>query len=112
MEESTRNQSAVPTRCGSREIDPLHEHLRGWVRSAVEALLAAELEAVVQAARYARPADGARAGYRHAGRERVIATSLGPTSVRVPRARLFDAAGAPSVEWQSTMWGGINGGRG
>jgi putative transposase len=58
---------------------------------------------VLQATRYARAEEGARRGYRHASRERVLATSAGPTPVTVPRARLFDAAGAPTQEWQSTV---------
>lgn len=103
MEERTRNTTTAQSRGMESVADPVQQHLRQWVRQAVEALLEAELEGVVQAARYAREPDGARAGYRHASRERVMTTSVGPTAVTVPRARLFDATGEPRVEWQSTV---------
>jgi putative transposase len=102
MEERSRN-TAMAAPVLPDVIDPLQERLRGWVRATIEALLHEELDAVLQAARYARAEEGARRGYRHASRERVLATSAGPTPVTVPRARLFDAAGAPTQEWQSTV---------
>jgi len=103
MKECTRNTSEVQPVDASGARDLLHEQLRGWVRAAIEALLREELAAVLQATRYAREADGARQGYRHASRDRQMSTSVGPTAVTVPRARLFDPAGAPTVEWQSTL---------
>ena len=71
--------------------------------SAIETLLREELDAVLQATRYARDADGTRHRYRHASRDRHLSTSVGPTPVTVPRARLFDDGGAPTIEWQSTV---------
>ena len=71
--------------------------------SAIETLLREELDAVLQATRYARDADGTRHRYRHASRDRHLSTSVGPTPVTVPRARLFDDGGAPTIEWQSTL---------
>lgn len=103
MEERTRNTSSVQVALADQVVDPLQARLRGWVRTALETLLQEELEAVLHAARYARGAEGDRRGYRHATRERVLATSVGPTAVTVPRARLFNAAGTPAVEWQSTV---------
>jgi putative transposase len=99
MEEGTRNTAGGNSPIG----DPLHERLRGWIRGAIETLLQEELEGVLQVARYARDADDQRQGYRHASRARVVATSVGPTPVTVPRARLFNAAGTPAVEWQSML---------
>lgn len=103
MEESTRNTPVVQSAVASPLTDPLQARLRDWVRTAIETLLQEELASVLQAARYAREHEGARRGYRHATRERVLATSVGPTAVTVPRARLFDAAGTPTVEWQSAV---------
>ena len=42
----------------------------------------------------------ARTGYRHPARERQLSTSLGKTTIMLPRARLKDADGAES-EWHS-----------
>ena len=103
MEESTRNRSVVQPAVATPLSDPLQARLREWVRTAIETLLQEELASVLHAARYARQEEGTRRGYRHAARERVLATSVGPTAVTVPRARLFDAAGTPTVEWQSTV---------
>ena len=83
--------------------DALHEHLRPLVRELMEQLVRAELEAVLQAARYARGPDGTRRGYRHAARERTLTTSCGASPITVPRARLFDAEGAATQEWQSQL---------
>lgn len=103
MEESTRNTAVVQPAAATPLIDPLQVRLRDWVRTAIETLLQEELDAVLHAARYAREEAGARRGYRHATRDRMLATSVGPTPVTVPRARLFDAAGTPTVEWQSRV---------
>jgi putative transposase len=43
-----------------------------------------------------------RRGYRHGGRERTLTTSLGPTTLQVPRARLQRAAGE-TAEWRSRV---------
>jgi putative transposase len=83
--------------------DALHEHLRPLIRELVEQLVRAELEAVLQAGPYARCPDGMRRGYRHAARERMLTTSCGASAITVPRARLFDAAGAATQEWQSQL---------
>ncbi len=83
--------------------DALHEHLRPLIRELVEHLVRAELEAVLQAGRYARCPDGTRRGYRHAARERMLTTSCGASAITVPRARLFDAEGAATQEWQSQL---------
>jgi transposase-like protein len=103
MEERSRNTTAVQDAGADAGMDPLQARLRVWVRTAIETLLQEELESVLHAARYAREGDGKRQGYRHATRERVLTTSVGPTLVTVPRARLFNAAGAPAVEWHSSV---------
>lgn len=103
MTKRTRNATKAQRLSGPEVADSLQERLRGWVRGAIEALLTEELEAVLQATRYARVAGGTRRGYRHATRERQLGTSVGPTPITMPRARLFDAAGDPAVEWQSAI---------
>jgi transposase-like protein len=103
MDERTRSTSEAQPIGVTDVRDPLQEQLRGWVRAAIETLLREELDAVLQATRYARKAEGTRQRYRHASRDRAVATSVGSTPVTVPRARLFDEGGTPSVEWQSTV---------
>jgi transposase-like protein len=78
--------------------DALHEHLRPLIRELVEQLVRAELEAVLQAGPYARCANGQRRGYRQGARERTLTTSCPPSVISVPRARLFDEAGAATQE--------------
>jgi hypothetical protein len=51
------------------------------------------------AARSARVGD-VRAGYRHGTRARTLTTSLGPTTITMPRARRATAAGG-TTEWAS-----------
>jgi putative transposase len=53
--------------------------------------------------RYARRGGGARRGYRHATRARVLSTSVGATTIAVPRARLFDAPTGTTQEWHSAL---------
>lgn len=83
--------------------DPLHDQIRQGVRQLIEQLVEAELDAALGGQRYARCAAGSRRGYRHAARERTVTTSSGATAVTVPRARLFDAAGAATQEWHSQL---------
>jgi transposase-like protein len=52
-----------------------------------------ELEAALGAASSARVGEERR-GYRHGTRSRTLATSLGPTSITMPRARLDLGDGA------------------
>ncbi len=62
MDEGTRNTAEVQP-IGVRDLrDPLQAQLRGWIRSAIETLLREELDAVLQATRYAREADGTGKG--------------------------------------------------
>jgi putative transposase len=78
----------------------LQVQLRQWMRDALQRLMDAELEAVLGVGRYGR---GRRAGYRHARRPRTITTTVGPTTVQVPRARLFDATGRATTEWATAV---------
>jgi putative transposase len=83
--------------------DVLHEHLRPLIRALVEQLVRAELEDALHAGPYVRCRDGQRRGYRHAARQRMLATSCGTSVITVPRARLFTEEGAATREWQSQL---------
>jgi putative transposase len=67
----------------------------------IEAIVEEELEAALGAAR-SQWVRAARAGYRHGTRERQLTTSLGKTTISLPRARLKDADGKES-EWHSRV---------
>jgi transposase-like protein len=78
--------------------EALEEAIRIRIRETIEAVLEEELEAALGAGLSARVGEQ-RAGYRHGRRERVLTTSVGPTPIAVPRARLRTAAG--TTEWRS-----------
>jgi putative transposase len=81
--------------------DTLEVVMRERVRATLEAIVEEELEAALGAKRGARVGEQRR-GYRHGGRERTLTTSLGPTTLQVPRARLQRAAGE-TEEWRSRV---------
>ena len=91
-------------KCGPTEAkvrwnpETLEAAIRERVRATIEAVLEQELEAALGAEPSARVGDQRR-GYRHGSRHRVLTTSVGPTAVAVPRARLGTEAG--STEWRS-----------
>jgi transposase-like protein len=78
--------------------DTIERVMRERVRATLEQIVAEELEAALGAAPSAR--GGERCGYRHGTRSRTLTTSLGPTTIAMPRARLRAADGAVT-EWQS-----------
>jgi putative transposase len=82
-------------------LDTIEELMRQRVRATIEAIVQEELEVALGAKRGARVGEQRR-GYRHGGRERTLTTSLGPTSLRVPRARLQRAEGG-TEEWNSRV---------
>src|ERR1700732_1137581 len=75
--------------------------MRERIRATIETLIDEELEAALGAARSQR-VGAVRVGYRHGKRERTLTTSLGPTTLALPRARIESADGARS-EWHSRM---------
>ena len=75
--------------------------MRERIRAMIEAIADEELEAALGAARSQR-VGAVRAGYRHGKRERRLSTSLGATTIAMPRARIEDAQGH-SREWQGRM---------
>jgi putative transposase len=79
--------------------DTIEQVMRERVRATIEAIVEEELEATLGAKRGAR-VGAQRQGYRHGGRERTLTTSLGPTRLRVPRARVQSEEGG-TEEWRS-----------
>lgn len=77
--------------------DTIETVIRQRVRAIIEAVVEEELEAVLGAKNYER--NEQRRGYRHGMRERTVTTSLGPTALMVPRARLETSSG----DWEE--WG-------
>lgn len=72
--------------------------IRTRARTWIETIIEDELESVLAAKPSARV--DARRGYRHGTRERTLTTSLGPTTIAMPRARLQRPDGS-TTEWQS-----------
>jgi putative transposase len=114
MEQNSRDMPAEPPLfAGEAWFDPIEAGIRERIRGFIEGLLEEELSDVLGRARYQRPGSPGStreavrpeprrgtAGYRHGRRERQLLGSFGPVTIRVPRARLVDAAGA-SQEWHS-----------
>jgi transposase-like protein len=83
--------------------DTIEAVMRERVRGVLEAIIEEELEAALGAPRSARVGE-TRQGYRHGTRTRTLTTSLGPTSIAMPRARL-QAADGTTTEWRSATVG-------
>ena len=87
-------------------FDPLETGVRTRIRSFIEELLEAELDAALGRDRYERPrvagGDSSRSavGTRHGHRERGLMGTFGATTVRVPRARLATPEGK-TAEWRN-----------
>jgi transposase-like protein len=79
--------------------DTIEARMRTRIRETIERVVDEELEAALSAAPSVRVGE-ARLGYRHGTRERTLTTSVGPTSIAMPRARIRQADGA-TTEWRS-----------
>ena len=84
-----------------REVgaDTIECVMRERVRDTIERIVKEELDAALGAARSVRVGE-ARAGYRHGTRARTLTTSLGATTITMPRARLATPDGG-TTEWAS-----------
>jgi len=80
--------------------DSIEVRMRERVRETIETIVEEELEAALGASPSSR-VEG-RLGYRHGVRDRTLTTSLGPTTIGMPRGRLVDEEGG-SREWQSQV---------
>jgi transposase-like protein len=79
--------------------DSIEMAMRLRIRDTIEELVRQELETALGAVKSARVGE-TRQGYRHGTRERTLTTSLGPTTIAMPRARVGGADGM-SHEWRS-----------
>jgi putative transposase len=79
----------------------LEELMRERIRSTIESIVDEELEAALGAARSQRVGQ-VRVGYRHGKRTRTLTTSLGPTTIAMPRARIEGEDGRRR-EWRSRI---------
>jgi putative transposase len=89
------------SRSSVRGEGTLEELMRERIRVTIETIIDEELEAALGAARSQR-VGSERAGYRHGKRLRTLATSLGATTILLPRARIESAHGRRR-EWRSRM---------
>jgi putative transposase len=81
--------------------DTIEVEIRERVRGLIETIVEEELESTLGAGKSQR-VGAVRTGYRHGARERQLTTSLGQTTIRLPRARLKGADGAER-EWHSRI---------
>jgi putative transposase len=84
-----------------QEKGALEELMRERIRATIEGIVDEELAAALGAARSER-VGAIRAGYRHGKRARTLTTSLGATTITMPRARI-EAEDGRDREWQSRI---------
>lgn len=89
------------SRSGWQGKGGLEELMRERIRATIESIVDEELEEALGAARSERVGP-IRAGYRHGKRPRTLTTSLGPTTIAMPRARIEGADGRRR-EWRSQI---------
>jgi transposase-like protein len=86
---TTESKQRVPREEGAEfGPDTIKRGMREGGRATIEAIVEEELEAAPGAGRWARVGE-TRRGYRHGVRPRTLTTSLGPTPLAMPRARLL-----------------------
>jgi putative transposase len=81
------------------DADTIEREIRERIRATIEVIVEEELEATL-GAKPSQRAGGARQGYRHGHRERRLTSSVGATTIAMPRARMTAADGRSS-EWHS-----------
>jgi len=89
------------SRSGGPGKGALEEVMRERIRVTIESIVAEELESALGAAPSERVGP-VRAGYRHGKRLRRLTTSLGATTIAMPRARIENDDGRRR-EWRSQM---------
>jgi len=87
------------SRSGGQGKGSLEEQLRERIRDTIEIIIEEELEEALGAPRSQR-VGAERMGYRHGKRPRTLTTSLGPSTIALPRARIAGADGRER-EWRS-----------
>jgi transposase-like protein len=99
MGRDTRKDGRRETKAERHGPETMEVGIRERVRDVIQQIVEEE---EVQAALGAKPSErvgAGRQGYRHGHRERTLTTSVGATTIAMPRARLQGADG--SSEWQS-----------
>jgi putative transposase len=81
--------------------DLIEAEIRNRIRDLIETIVEEELAGALGAAKSQR-VGVARIGYRHGSRERQLTTSLGPTTITMPRARVQGEDGQASA-WHSQV---------
>jgi putative transposase len=81
--------------------DTIEQYMRDKVRDKLEEIIQEEVMLALRADRYER-VGGRRQGYLNGTRARTLTTSLGPTTLAMPRARLNTADGG-TTEWASRI---------
>jgi transposase-like protein len=96
----TKDTSNLYERKAAKTEEPtsLEMVIRTRARSLIEDIVNEELDVALGAAASARVET--RRGYRHGTRPRTVTTSLGPTTVAMPRARIQQPNGS-TTEWHS-----------
>ena len=89
------------SRSGWQGKGALEELMRERIRATIETIVDEELEGALGAAR-SRRVGLVRVGYRHGKRPRTLTTSLGATTIAMPRARVEGADGRRR-EWHSRV---------
>jgi putative transposase len=86
---------------GSRrfDADTIEREIRERIRCTIELIVEEELETTL-GAKPSKRVGAARQGYRHGHRDRRLTTSVGPTTIAMPRARL-EASDGRTTEWHS-----------
>ena len=79
----------------------LEELMRERIRATIETIVEEELKSALGATRSQRVGP-VRVGYRHGKRMRTLSTSLGPTTIAMPRARI-DGEDGRRREWRSRI---------
>ena len=82
----------MDSRSGWQGKGSLEELMRERIRATIETIVEEELEGALGAARSQR-VGSVRVGYRHGKRARTLTTSLGATTITMPRARIEDVQG-------------------
>jgi putative transposase len=95
------NDSKTPELREAFGPDTIEQYMREQVREKLEKIIEEEVMLAVGAGRYERVGEERR-GYLHGKRERTLTTSLGPTRLEMPRARLKTEDGS-TTEWSSRV---------
>ena len=92
---------AMDSRSGWQGKGTLEGLMRERIRTTIESIIDEELKGALGAAPSQR-VGSVRAGYRHGKRQRTLSTSLGATTIAMPRARIEDDDGR-RCEWRSQI---------